>query len=263
MSDRRPLIAANWKMNKTKAEAEAFLEAFLPKAGDLPDVDVVICAPFTALDTVAARTAGGPIVAAAQNMHGEPSGAFTGEISAPMLLELGVGGVVLGHSERRQLFGETDAAVQRKVPAALRTGLEGPKNAENGDSKRERTRFLPDNIYDAIRLFKNSEFMEQILGKGAFGKEVDHQHLGTLTVLTPADQLEHLAGVGGDDLPPGLRVIGADHRMVGAAALPAAGDQGVLKVLPDRLLDHTVAVSDVATDADLGHGSSLALHIGV
>jgi triosephosphate isomerase len=121
---RRPLVAANWKMNKTNAEAAAFLDAFLRHAGDRPDVDVVICAPFTALATVAARTAGEPVVAAAQNMHAEPSGAFTGEVSAPMLLELGVGGVVLGHSERRELFAESDAALQRKLPAALEAGLQ-------------------------------------------------------------------------------------------------------------------------------------------
>jgi triosephosphate isomerase (TIM) len=119
---RRPLIAANWKMNKTNAEAEAFLDAFLPAARDT-DAEIVICAPFTALQTVATRTAKTAVIAAAQNMHEEPSGAFTGEVSAPMLLELGVGAVVLGHSERRQLFGESDTALQRKVPAALAAGL--------------------------------------------------------------------------------------------------------------------------------------------
>ena len=144
MSDRRALLAANWKMNKTNAEATAFLDAFLPKAAERPDVDVVICAPFTALRTVAERTADGPVVAAAQNMHAEPSGAFTGEVSAPMLRELGVGGVVLGHSERRQLFGESDAALQRKVPAALEAGLlpilcvgETDQEREAGETERK------------------------------------------------------------------------------------------------------------------------------
>jgi len=130
-------------MNKTNAEATAFLDAFLP-AAERPDVDVVICAPFTALRTVAERTADGPVVAAAQNMHAEPSGAFTGEVSAPMLRELGVGGVVLGHSERRQLFGESDAALQRKVPAALEAGLlpilcvgETEQEREAGETERK------------------------------------------------------------------------------------------------------------------------------
>jgi triosephosphate isomerase len=120
---RRPLIAGNWKMNNTNAEAAAFLEAFLPDAGGRPDVEVAICPPFTALRTVAERTAGSAVIVGAQNMHEQESGAFTGEVSAPMLRELGVEAVVLGHSERRQLFGETDSALQRKVPAALEAGL--------------------------------------------------------------------------------------------------------------------------------------------
>jgi triosephosphate isomerase len=120
--DRRALIAANWKMNKTNAEAAAFCEDFLSR--DLPaGADVVICPPYTALGTVAERVAGTAVGVAAQNMHDEDAGAFTGEIGAPMLLELGVTGVVLGHSERRELFGETDAALARKVPAALAAGL--------------------------------------------------------------------------------------------------------------------------------------------
>jgi triosephosphate isomerase len=120
---RRVLIAGNWKMNKTNAEAAAFLEEFLPEAGGRPDVEVAICPPYTALRTVAERIASSALIAGAQNMHEKESGAFTGEVSAPMLRELGVGAVVLGHSERRQLFGETDAALQRKVPAALDAGL--------------------------------------------------------------------------------------------------------------------------------------------
>ena len=115
-------MAANWKMNKTNAEAEAYLDAFLPGFA-ASDVEILICPPFTALHTVAARTADSDVTVAAQNMHEEPSGAYTAEVSAQMLLELGVGGVVLGHSERRQLFCESDAALQRKVPAALAAGL--------------------------------------------------------------------------------------------------------------------------------------------
>jgi triosephosphate isomerase (TIM) len=119
MSERRVLIAGNWKMNKTNAEAAAFLDEFLPEAGGRPDVEVAICPAFTALRTAVERTSDSAVIVGAQNMHGQESGAFTGEVSAPMLRELGVDAVVLGHSERRQLFGETDAALQRKVPAAL------------------------------------------------------------------------------------------------------------------------------------------------
>jgi triosephosphate isomerase (TIM) len=122
-AERRSFIAANWKMNKTNAEAAAFLDSFLPEAGGRPDVDVVICAAFTSLRTVVELTASSAVRVAAQNVHEAGSGAFTGEVSLPMLLELGVDTVVLGHSERRELFGETDAALQRKVPAALEAGL--------------------------------------------------------------------------------------------------------------------------------------------
>jgi triosephosphate isomerase len=123
MSARMPLVAANWKMHKTRPDAMAFLDAFIPRASGLEDVELVVCPPATALATAADRCAGSPVRVAAQNMHQEPEGAFTGEISAAMVLEAGAWGVVLGHSERRQLFGETDEALAAKVPAALDTGL--------------------------------------------------------------------------------------------------------------------------------------------
>jgi triosephosphate isomerase len=116
------MLAANWKMHKTNAEAAAFVEAFLPVLRR-SDVDVVVCPPFTALQTVSELTRDSEVGVAAQNMHEEGKGAFTGEVSAEMLLDLGVGAVVLGHSERRQHFGETDPALARKVPAALDAGL--------------------------------------------------------------------------------------------------------------------------------------------
>jgi triosephosphate isomerase len=124
MPSRTPLIAANWKMNKTRAEAGAFLDEFLPRAAGLGAVELVVCPAFPALAVAVERCAGSEVTVAAQNMHFEDSGAFTGEVSAVMLNELGVGGVVLGHSERRQLFGETDAALARKLPMALESGLQ-------------------------------------------------------------------------------------------------------------------------------------------
>jgi triosephosphate isomerase (TIM) len=123
MSERTPLVAANWKMHKTRAEAVQFLDAFLPRVAELEGVDLVVCPPFTAVATTAERCDGSPVRVAAQNMHQEAEGAFTGEVSAGMLLEAGAWGTVLGHSERRQLFGETDEALSAKVPAALRAGL--------------------------------------------------------------------------------------------------------------------------------------------
>ena len=120
---RRPLVAANWKMNKTAGEAEEFLERFMPASAELDGVDLVVCPPYTALQAAVAHTSDGTIRVAAQNMHFEASGAFTGEVSAGMLTDLGVEAVVLGHSERREHFGETDEALARKVPAALDAGL--------------------------------------------------------------------------------------------------------------------------------------------
>jgi triosephosphate isomerase len=125
MPSRKPICAANWKMHKTRPEAAAFVDSFLPLATKLLDsVEIVICPPYTALAPTAERCAATAIRVAAQNMHFEGEGAFTGEVSAGMLVELGVDGVILGHSERRQMFGETDEALARKVPAALEAGLQ-------------------------------------------------------------------------------------------------------------------------------------------
>jgi len=123
MPERTPYIAANWKMHKTVAEAAAFVDALLPRIAATQH-DVVVCPPFTALAAVVERRYGTAVKVAAQNMHEEDAGAFTGEVSAPMLVELDVEAVVLGHSERRQYFNETDEALARKVSAALAAGLE-------------------------------------------------------------------------------------------------------------------------------------------
>ena len=121
---RRPVVAANWKMHKTRPETAEFLDRVVPQAGDrLVDVELVVCPPFTSLVTAVERCAGTPVRVAAQNMHFEHQGAFTGEVAAPMLADLGVDAVILGHSERRQLFGESDEALARKVPAALAAQL--------------------------------------------------------------------------------------------------------------------------------------------
>jgi triosephosphate isomerase len=123
VSERTPYLAANWKMNKTVAEAAGFVDALLPRIAATRS-DVVICPPFTALSEVVERSRGSAVRVAAQNMHEAPAGAFTGEVSAAMLVELDVEAVVLGHSERREHFAETDEALARKLPAALAAGLE-------------------------------------------------------------------------------------------------------------------------------------------
>jgi triosephosphate isomerase len=123
MPERTPYIAANWKMHKTVAEAATYVDALLPRIAATPH-DVVICPSYLALSEVVERSRGSAVKVAAQNMHEEDAGAFTGEVSARMLAELDVDAVVLGHSERRQYFDETDEALARKVPAALAVGLQ-------------------------------------------------------------------------------------------------------------------------------------------
>ena len=123
-SVRKAMIAGNWKMNKTRPEAKELLEAIKPLVANAEGkVEVIACVPFTNLETAVAATAGSNVKVGAENVHFEKSGAFTGEISADMLVEVGVEYVVIGHSERRQYFGETDETVNKRTIAALNAGL--------------------------------------------------------------------------------------------------------------------------------------------
>lgn len=141
---RTPLIAGNWKMHKTVAEAEALIQGLLPRVSTADGLEVAICPPFTALAAMVDSTRGSRVQVYAQNMHYAADGAFTGEVAPPMLVEAGVHGVVLGHSERRQQFGETDRALAQKLPAALEAGLvpilcvgETEEERERGDTERK------------------------------------------------------------------------------------------------------------------------------
>ncbi len=120
---RRPVIAGNWKMYKTREETREFFEVFKPLVAGPQKCDIVVAPPFTALETAVEVARGSAIAVAAQNMHWEKEGAYTGEISARMLVEMGCRGVIIGHSERRQYFCETDESVNRKTRAALAAGL--------------------------------------------------------------------------------------------------------------------------------------------
>jgi triosephosphate isomerase (TIM) len=120
---RRPVIAGNWKMYKTQAATRAFFEAFRPLVAHSHGCEIIVAPPFTALSAAVEAARGSAILIAAQNAHWEREGAFTGEISMPMLVEAGCRGVIIGHSERRHLFGETDESVNRKVRAALAANL--------------------------------------------------------------------------------------------------------------------------------------------
>ncbi len=141
---RRPFIAGNWKLHKTVAEAEEYIAGLLPRVYSADGVDVAICVPFTALQAMVDSTRGSRVEVFAQTMHEAPSGAFTGEIAAPMLTEIDVHGVVLGHSERRQYFNETDKALSHKMVTAFDAGLkpilcvgETEEERERGDTERK------------------------------------------------------------------------------------------------------------------------------
>jgi triosephosphate isomerase len=121
---RTPVIAGNWKMNKSTSEARLLARAVRQKAGEVTHCQVVMAPPYTALQAVAEELKGSKIILAAQNVHWEAKGAFTGEISIPMLDEIGCGMVIVGHSERRQFFGETDESVNRRAKALLNSALQ-------------------------------------------------------------------------------------------------------------------------------------------
>ena len=141
---RTRFIAGNWKMHKTVAEAEQFIGALLPRVSAVDGVEIVVCPPYLALQALVDSARGSQVGIYAQNMHEEEQGAFTGEVSAPMLAEIEVAGVIVGHSERRQYFGETDRALKLKVPRALEAGLtpilcvgETEEERERGETERK------------------------------------------------------------------------------------------------------------------------------
>ena len=120
---RRPFIAGNWKMNLNRQQAVALAKAVADRSGEFTHIDLAVCPPSVYLDAVGQALAGSRVGLGAQNMYHEASGAFTGEISASMLLDVGCRYIILGHSERRQILGETDEEINRKVLAALAAGL--------------------------------------------------------------------------------------------------------------------------------------------
>jgi len=154
--ERTPLVAGNWKMFKTRVEAADFCSAFLPLVDELDEVDLAICPPFTAIDIVAERLGDSGVGVWGQNAHDAAEGAFTGEISCGMLIDAGATGALLGHSERRALFGETDEMLARKLRSALAAGLEpvlciGESEAErDGGATESRLRTQLDGALDGL-----------------------------------------------------------------------------------------------------------------
>jgi triosephosphate isomerase (TIM) len=163
---RRPVIAGNWKMYKTQAEARAYFAAFAPLVAGSTHCDIIIAPPFTAIAAAVESARGTQISIAAQDMHGEPEGAFTGEVSAQMLVEAGCRAVIVGHSERRQFFGETDERVNHKIKAALAAGLTpimcvGEQLAEREGGKTEEV--LGRQFHGGVAALTGAEFSRMIL----------------------------------------------------------------------------------------------------
>jgi triosephosphate isomerase len=121
---RHPIIAGNWKMFKTRAETSAFFDALIPQIQNVEHCDIVVAPPFTALSAAADEAEGTRVAVSAQDVHWEKEGAFTGEISVRMLLDAGCTYTIVGHSERRQFFGETDETVEKKTRAGIAGGLD-------------------------------------------------------------------------------------------------------------------------------------------
>ena len=187
-----PFIAGNWKMHKTIAEAEAFIAALLPQVATADGVDVAICPPYTALQAMVDSTRGSRVQVSAQSMHEDDSGAYTGEISAPMLTEIDVHGVILGHSERRQYYNETDKALQLKVPKALDSGLtpilcvgETEDERERGDTERK----LRHQIQEGLEKVDTARLADVVVAYEPIWA------IGTGLVATPAQAQEAVAFV--------------------------------------------------------------------
>jgi triosephosphate isomerase len=188
---RTPLIAGNWKMHKTRTEAEAFVRALLPRVS-AARADVGVCAPFTALAPLVEETRGTGVGVYAQNMHDEPEGAFTGEVSAPMLTDLDVTGVVVGHSERRKLFCETDKQLALKVPVALDAGLQpilcvGETEAEREAGETQRK--LRHQVQEGLRDVEDARLHEVVIAYEPIWA------IGTGQVATPEQAQEAIAFV--------------------------------------------------------------------
>jgi len=238
---RKKIVAANWKMNVTQAESAAFIKSLLLELGDITDVEVVIVPPFTAIAKV--TEALGPsqnIKVGAKNMHWEQNGAFTGEISAALLRDLFVRYVVLGHSERRTLFGETDEIVNRKVRAAheatLRPIVCVGETLEQRD-KGNVEKILSIQLRGSLAGFSEKELQETVIayepvwaigtGRNATPKQAQEAHafirrtLGKMSDETTADRIR--IQYGGSVKPENARELMSqadiDGALVGGASL--------------------------------------------
>jgi triosephosphate isomerase len=228
-------------MNKTIAEAEEYIQALLPQVGAIGDVEIVVCPPYLALQALVDSARGSSVQIYAQNMHEADDGAFTGDVSAPMLTEIDVQGVILGHSERRQLFNETDRALQQKVPKALAAGLtpilcvgETEDERDRGDTERK----LRHQVQEALEKVANDRLPEIVIayepiwaigtGKTATAEQAQEAVAFVRALVEDQDKAAGAAVrilYGGslkpDNAPEILALPDVDGALVGGASLEA------------------------------------------
>jgi len=247
---RTTFIAGNWKMCKTIEEAEQYAQALLPQVASANGVEIGICVPFLALAPTIDSTRGSRVEVFAQTMHQAQEGAFTGEVSPPMLTEIGVHGVGLGHAERRQLFGETDGALRLKVPAALQAGLvpilcvgETEEERARGDTERKLRRQVQEGL-EKVPVERLAEVVlayEPIWAIGTGLTATPEQALETVAYLRALVQdIDKSAGqqvrilYGGSLKPENaeelLRIPAVDGALVGGASLDPESFAHIIEV---------------------------------
>jgi triosephosphate isomerase (TIM) len=226
---RRPMMAANWKMNKTVREAEEYTAGLLPRAADFDEVDVAVFAPFTCLHEVARMSEDTPIIAGAQNFYFEDSGAYTGEISAPMLLDVGAEAVIVGHSERRETFGETDDMVAKKTKRAVEAALLPVVCV--GETKEERDAGdMWDKVSGQVR--RVIEELDNVSGESIVFAYEPIWAIGTGDTATPEDAQDAIGKIrgllredAGDDFADSVRILyGGSMKPENAADIMAQED---------------------------------------
>ena len=223
------MMAANWKMNKTVREAQEYTAALLPRAADAEGVDVAVFAPFTSLHEVARMAEDSLVIAGAQNFYYEDSGAFTGEVSVPMLQDVGARAAIVGHSERRELFGEDDDLVARKAARAVEADLIPIVCV--GETKEERD---AGNMWEKV-----SGQVRRVMGElddpGGAALVFAYEPIwaiGTGETATPKDAQDAigrirdlLKEIGGDNFAQGVRILyGGSVKPDNAAEIMAQGD---------------------------------------
>jgi triosephosphate isomerase len=249
-SQRKPIIAGNWKMYKTAAEALALVNALKREVETVKDVEIVVCPPFTALYAVSTIIQSSNIQLGAQNVHWEKEGAFTGEIAAPMLKELSVRYAVVGHSERRQFFGETNEGVNKRAKAALANGIrpivcvgETLQHREAGKTQD----VVRDHVTGSLAGFTKTDILETVIayepvwaigtGKNATPAQAQEVHAFIRELLTGMFDVTVAAKVriqyGGSVKPANagelLSQPDIDGALVGGASLDAAGFANIVK----------------------------------